>query len=431
MLLMQVRHVNIQLVQKFFLQLIAQGGAAFGALALSIIIGIVGGAEGLGQFAVLMALMGVLQHIACRGQPLLLFRTTAWTDDKYGRATSRDLAVQSVRKVLIPSLVLGMLGSALLGSGVLGRPYPGALVAFPFIFTVVCMLAVLAGYMRGTDRAWASPMLEIGGVSSLAALISTVFLLTPAPHSAHALLAIFGFSAVVMLASVGSVLAREARLPNAAISNANSLKSELEEGQWAIVGIALGSYLIQTGSFLLGAPFLTDEELGLLRAAERFAIFIGFPVLCMVPLLAPRLVLAIRDDNSYVLRSLIIRASITAAILGGFPLIGLLLFPAQLLGLMGEEFVAGENYLRALAILQFAAALVGPLALILTLSGREKTSMYIHLIVFGIGAILIPVLSYAFGKQGFVTALAVAMLVRSLSLGFASGMALIGTGKPA
>lgn len=82
-------------------------------------------------------------------------------------------------------------------------------------------------------------------------------------------------------------------------------------------------------------------------------------------------------------------------------LLPLLIFPERALALMGAEFVAAADYLRIMAFAQFATALLGPLAMILHMTERERESMWINLGTLALALGLVPVFRTALGALGF------------------------------
>lgn len=407
-------------IRRFARTMIAQAISAVGALGLTIIIGVIGGAKELGQFAVLTTLLGVLQIVARRGQNALLARATAWAEHKYDRRISRDLAFYSLRIIIVPSLFVGAAGSAILHLEVIGPPFPGAVIAFPFLLLIAVSLSVLAGYMRGTDRAWLSPLLENGGISLLAAIFLTPGLFFPDSSFELAALTAYGFSGAILLVTFIGKISVEVPLTSPHLGVVTELRGELERGQWAFMGIALGSYLVQAGSFILAAPFLTSEVLGYLRVSERLAAIVGFPALVVAPLMIPKLLPAIRECHSKQIRQIILFATFISVILGAIPSFVLFFFPVEILVLIGEEFAPSTEYLRVMALLQMVSASVTPIAMIITLAGHEKVSMYIHWAILIAAAICIPALSLSYGATGFLIALAVIILMRATLLATAS-----------
>jgi len=68
--------------------------------------------------------------------------------------------------------------------------------------------------------------------------------------------------------------------------------------------------------------------------------------------------------------------------------------------------------LRLMAVAQFLAAVIGPLAMMLTMSGRERVSMWINLGTLALAFVLVPSLSMAHGASGFALAYASIIVTR-------------------
>lgn len=386
----------------------AQGLAALGGVALSTALGRLGGPELLGRFTVVVTLLGALAIVARRGQGVLLTRASAWAASNEGRGAATCLLFFAIKRVVISSIIVGLAGSALLVSGLFGTPYPGAPIAMPLAVFLVAVLAILAGYARGTGRPWLAPLLEIGGVSLLTVVMAVCVTWIWGEPSARQVLELFVI-ALLVLAGAGLVSARRDFSPEV---DATRYRHELVRGEIEFTVIAIGSFLIKSGSFVIAAAFLNDETIGLLRAAERFAVLITLPVLAINPVLVSRLVPAIRGRDMYRERRLVSGAMCAAACTAGPVFLVLLVWPETVLRVMGSDFGAATTYLRILASLHFLLAVLGPLPMQLNMAGGERQSMWIHVLSLLIAIILMPILCTLYGGSGFIMAYGAANLIR-------------------
>lgn len=192
------------------------------------------------------------------------------------------------------------------------------------------------------------------------------------------------------------------------------MNKELHRGQAPFMLIAMASFLIKSGSFLLAAPFLSEADLGLLRASERLALLVSFSVLAINPVIAPRIVRLSRGGDPTGLRRLTGRAVLVSTGIAACVLVPLMIWPDRALALMGAEFAAAVPYLRVMACAQFLAAAIGPLAMMLNMSGRERVSMWINLATLALAAALVPGPSLAYGATGFAMAYAGIISIRTL-----------------
>lgn len=390
----------------------SQGISALGGLALAVLVGRIGGPEQLGMFTVVLGLLGTLGILARRGLGSLLMRAVAWAMHKDGPGAALTLLRLAVRRVLVPSLLLGAAGSALLFSGMFGAPYPGSVFAFPFALLMVTVLSIVAGYARGSARPWLAPLFEMGGISLVTVALLMGMLAALSHPPAVGVIIVF-LIAMLLLTVIAAQLARR-DLPSGTkvLYPTEDQHEELHRGQITFTLIAVASFLVQSGSFLMAAPFLGEADLGLLRAAERLALLVSFSVLAINPVIAPRIVRLARDGDGPGLRRLTTGAMALSGGIAAPVLLVLLIWPERALALMGTEFIAAGDYLRIMALAQFAAALLGPLAMLLNMSGRERVSMWINLGTLALALGLISILCSAYGSLGFAIAYSAVIVIR-------------------
>ncbi|WP_104020266.1 lipopolysaccharide biosynthesis protein [Roseovarius nitratireducens] len=400
----------------------AQVLAAAGGLLLAVVIARTGGPERLGMFTIMLSLLGVLGMIARRGQGSLLTRSVAWAVHEKGARASVSLLLLAVRRIVLSSIVLGLTGSAILSSGILGAPFPGAVHALPVMLFLVTSLALFAAYARGSARPWLAPLFELGGISCLTVLLLMPSLVRGSNLTSTGVMSGFLLSMLVLVLIAGAItranhpVKREMLFPEA------RLREELSRGQVPFTLIALAGFLIQSGSFLLAAPFLNEVEIGLLRGAERLALLVSFCTLVINPMIAPGIVRLSRGGDANTLRRLTFQAMLVSAGIAACVLLPLLSWPERALALLGAEFGTATGYLRIMALAQFAAALLGPLAMILHMTGRERVSMWANLATLAVAAVLVPGLSLTHGAFGFALAYAAIIITR---LGLIGGAILL------
>jgi O-antigen/teichoic acid export membrane protein len=406
-------------MKKILISLCARGCGMLGGVLLSIVVARLTGTEGLGSFAVFLGVIGSLGILARRGQDRLLIRAVAIWDCKAHTGTTIALLFHGISKALIPSILLGVLGSALLASGLVGTAFPTAVGSMPIALPLLTILALISGYTKGRSRAWLAPLFEIGGVSLIAG-IALIVISFYAPISSGSLVmwALIGALLFLLLTAAAMILRDMPNDFHIPILDRDQ-KAELRAGEVDFTLIALATFLTQAGAFLLAAPFLPEADLGLLRAAERLALLVSFSVLAINPVIAPRIVRLSRGGDPIRLRRLTGRAMLASTGIAACVLVPLVIWPGPALALMGPEFTAAVPYLRVMACAQLLAAAIGPLAMMLNMSGRERLSMWINLATLALAAALVPGLSLAYGATGFAVAYAAIILARTLLVIFA------------
>lgn len=404
--------MNFRLMLAVVVTASAHGIASLGGIALAAGLARIGGSELLGRFTVFITLLGFFAVVARRGQSSLMIRAVSWILHTDGKAAALTLLASAIKRIVVPSILLGAVGSIVLWSEVLGRPYPGSVVALPFALLMITALSIVGGYARGSARPWLAPLFEMGGIS-LVTVVLLVVMLAAFKHTPAITVMIAFFAAMLLLVGVAVVLARR-DLPRGTkiLRSTDSQLDELRRGQIHFTLIAVASFMIQSGMFLLAAPFLSETDLGLLRGAERLALVVSFPVLAINPVIAPRIVRLARGGDATGLRRVALRVVVASSGLATCVLLPLLIWPDRALALLGTEFEAAAPYLRLMALTQFLASIIGPLAMVLNMSGREGVSMWINLGTLTLALAIVPLLCLVYGAIGFVVAYAALTMLR-------------------
>lgn len=384
---------------------------AFGGYIFSLIIARAGGPETLGQVTLFISVLGLLSLLAVRGQNMVIMRDTARLAQSHDRRQAQIAVIEGARTLWWSIGLAALAGAALLASGLLGQVPDFSGPIFLVTLPLFAGLSLMAGYVKGLDQSWMSPFFEIGGLSLVAALL--LWLVMPGvaaelPHMSLLLAMGVGVVATVILLRPGG---------NPAPKPLGSPNSDrrLGQGNTAFLITAVATYATQGGVFLLAAPFLSSEDLGLLRGAERLAIMVSFVSLAINPFIAPRIVRQVEAGNRVQLRRLMAKAVGAGAAFGLAPLVLLLSFPVPALTLMGEAFASAKGLLVALACVQYAMLLASPFVMVLAMGGQEKVGMWISLGALGSAVVLIPLGTVVFGLAGFVVSYAVVVLGRTFA----------------
>jgi O-antigen/teichoic acid export membrane protein len=364
------------------------------------------------MFTVMMSLLGALALVAQRGQGALVFRAVAWASHAEGVGAAVTLLKSAIRRVMLPSLALGVFGSVLLFTGVLGEPLPFAIYIMPISLLGIAVLAVLAGYSRGRGRTWLGPLFETGGISLVSTAILLVAFLAWGTLSALGLLVALLLSMSILLLVAGGFVQRDKASVETRHEPSQEQENELLRGQVAFILIGASVYLCQTGSFMVAAPFLSTSDVGLLRMAERIALLVCFPMLAIRPLIAPSMVRLARIGDSVGLKKSTLAGMAASAGLSLPILIILGIFPGFVLGVAGDEFTSAVPILYVMLLAQFIVAGLGPLAGLLHMTNRENASTWINVATLVLALVLFATLTSTNGAMGFAIAYALTNIGR-------------------
>lgn len=377
-----------------------------GSVCLSLIVAQVAGRTGLGQLAVFLSITSLLAIVACRGSAVIIVRVIAATS-LAGRTHCYEPVL---RKAVLNVAGWGLLLSTTVvgGGGIVTgeQPFSTALMAAVVLAVpILAVLMVFAGFLNGAGYTWIAPFFQIGGVSLIAAV-----LLIPMRLSNHVLeveaviyaiviaLLFLGCSAFVLLRSL---------LPKKNQPSQRSLTMKVDSnvdtsGQYYLLFIALSIFLSQAGAFILVAPFLSESELGLARAAERLTQIVGFPLLVIAPFIARSVMDHLTNRSILNTWKVVIKASMVGLLISLVPAIFLGLHGEKAMSWFGVSFTDAVIFLPQLIAAQLLIVVMGPFVVVLNMGGADKPLFYISITILLSTFICYPLAAKFAGLQGFL-----------------------------
>jgi O-antigen/teichoic acid export membrane protein len=173
--------------------------------------------------------------------------------------------------------------------------------------------------------------------------------------------------------------------------------------------------ILQWGSLVIAGFFISAAEMGLLAAAQRTSLLIGFVLITINFIVAPMFASLYKEGEIGKLRNLsrmACRLNIAAAII---PVVICTLFPKFVMALFGEEFVSAAPLLVALSLGQLINVATGSVGFLLLMSGHERTMKYITICSGTISIFLLIILCQSHGVLGAAWAMATGMAIQNLA----------------
>ncbi|AXT73670.1 oligosaccharide flippase family protein [Vibrio sp. dhg] len=173
--------------------------------------------------------------------------------------------------------------------------------------------------------------------------------------------------------------------------------------------------VLQWGSLVIAGFFISASEIGLLAAAQRTSLLIGFVLITINFVVAPMFASLYKEGEMDKLRNLsrmACRMNIAAALI---PVLICTLYPVFVLNFFGEEFVAAAPLLVVLSLGQLVNVATGSVGFLLLMSGHEKTMKYITIGSGTISILLLLVLCHIHGVIGAAWAMAIGMAIQNLA----------------
>lgn len=175
------------------------------------------------------------------------------------------------------------------------------------------------------------------------------------------------------------------------------------------------SNFLQWGSLVIAGFFISTSDLGLLAAAQRTSLLIGFVLITINFIVAPMFASLYKEGAMIKLRNLsrlACRANIGLALI---PVLVCTLFPEFVMQFFGQEFIAAAPLLVALSLGQLVNVATGSVGFLLLMSGHEKVMKYITIVSGIISISLLIILCQLFGVLGAAWAIAIGMAIQNLA----------------
>ncbi|EOX4082113.1 oligosaccharide flippase family protein [Vibrio alginolyticus] len=173
--------------------------------------------------------------------------------------------------------------------------------------------------------------------------------------------------------------------------------------------------VLQWGSLVIAGFFISTAEIGLLAAAQRTSLLIGFVLITINFVVAPMFASLYKERQMLKLQNLsrlACRANVGLAIV---PVIICTLFPEFVMKFFGEEFLAAAPLLVVLSLGQLVNVATGSVGFLLLMSGHERTMKYITISSGTVSICLLVTLCQMFGVIGAAWAMAIGMAIQNLA----------------
>ncbi|MCR9518293.1 oligosaccharide flippase family protein [Vibrio alginolyticus] len=173
--------------------------------------------------------------------------------------------------------------------------------------------------------------------------------------------------------------------------------------------------VLQWGSLVIAGFFISTAELGLLAAAQRTSLLIGFVLITINFVVAPVFASLYKERQMRKLQNLsrlACRANVGLAIV---PVIICTLFPEFVMQLFGGEFLAAAPLLVVLSLGQLVNVATGSVGFLLLMSGHERTMKYITISSGMVSICLLVTLCQMFGVIGAAWAMAIGIAIQNLA----------------
>lgn len=167
-------------------------------------------------------------------------------------------------------------------------------------------------------------------------------------------------------------------------------------------------------SYIVLGVYSTEADVGVLGMAIRVVTLLGFFLMAVNSITAPKIAEMYNKNNHYALENMC-RGASTLLLYATLPFVVIIfLFANRVIGLFGDEFIGYGVVLQVLVIGQLVNIITGPVGILLIMSGNERimrNNLFITMLVCVLlNIILIPV----YGLIGAAVSFSLSMAIQNV-----------------
>ncbi len=383
--------------------------------AFNLMLALVLGVQGTGQFYIGMALISIASPVARFGIDTVAMKRLAVARQSQNAALARGIAVFAFGSTATTSAAISILlflTAPFLGARLFGNPDFVPILRL-FSFGILgCTVASTAGsLLSALSRPIAGqivsaviwPLLTTGWLLAAGGTVAQAALVAVLAMAAAALL---GLALVWRVIGVGPLQGFEVG-PVLAVA-------------WPLFGVEVTYLLLRNLPILALGLVATDTEVGLLGLATQVSALLTVATIAVYAVAAPRLA-RLHEAGDWAGFTRAARAATRdVAVLALPAAAAMLLFPATILGLFGHAFRTGAPLLVVATLGQLTYAIFAQGNTMLAMSGNERWLWSCARVTLGVLVLALALLVPSLGALG--AALAAAAATATMSLGSAVGV---------
>lgn len=390
----------------------------FGAIlsfALSVVLGRMLGANGVGLYFLAFSAVTIAAVIGRVGLDNALLRFTAASVSSDDWVAVKGLYLKSIRFTLIASSFMAILVAVFapwISSVLFDDPNLSALLRLMALAIVpTALFTIIAKMLLGLKRT--GDGIAILSVCAPALCLVGAIVLVPTWGVEGAAIA---YAVSALLTGFIAWWKWHAALPQTAEVEGYFPSEKLLQSSVPLFWVALSQLVIMQSSTVILGIWSTIEDVGIYGAASRIVVLLSFLCLAVTSIASPKFSALYQKGDMQALNTLA-RSSSKLLFLAASPVLAILFFvPDKVMAIFGPEFVSGAMVIFILAAGQLVNIITGPAGNLLMMCGHErlvKNTLVISafLCVF-ISLLLIPEM----GVIGAAIANAVTVAIENLIL---------------
>jgi len=406
-------YVNRSVLQKAFNALFSRGIGLVLQLSLTVILGRLLGAAGMGVFSLYTSWMMMFASFADLGMPNHVLRTVSVQDDRNNRNQAISFTLLVIKTLLISGGVVSLL--VLLFSDYFVAE--DANVDYQYVLAVAAVSAIafmiiriLSEALKGIRQVNLALAAETALLPFAALLMLGVLYLYGWDITAQGYLALH---LVLMIAVTAFMIWMLLRLKTQSQTD-DAVPTLFNRGLLPFWGGGLLNMWFMNMPIILLPQFASTEEIGIYGVAFRLIGLASIILVTLASLFGPKFARDYANNDAEALKQGLKHSQILSMLVFIPMLIVFTLFAEPVLGIFGEEFKAGKEILWILVVGQTINAATGLVGFMMNMIHQEKQEFYIHLTTTIMLTPMIFLLGNLYGVIGVAVAYASALVIKNL-----------------
>lgn len=407
-------------VRRIFLSFIAKGVSSIGSIVLLVILGKTFGPIGVGAFALGQTIALASSILAKKGMTISIIKIVAKENNyRLSERLLSDSLLECLKNCTIILLLLLVFQKEIQDFF--------SVDSLNDIYLYMCLSVIpyslsliLSSVFKGVNKPELACLVENGVISFVTTLISAIIFETFGKELAHVAMSYLISSTIIFFIGYFYLLkylkSSENYNEGDLVSESKwlSVKCEINKTSRSFFFINLSAFLQNVLAVFLCAKILSEYDLGLYKAALQIGTVVAFVLIVMNAVYPSKFAYLYRKGQIKELE-LIASQAATISILLISPIITFaMIYPSQLLGILGDGFEEASLALRMVCVAQLINVATGSVGYLLNMTGNEKVMRNIVLFTNGTGVVLIYLFTTNYGYIGAVAASSICMIMQNI-----------------
>ena len=396
---------HIKAIKSMVPVLASRGVGLILQLGLTVLLGRLLGAAGMGVFSLYTSWMMIFSSIANMGMPNYVLRTVSVLDHKQERSTAVNFTTRVIKSLLMSGGLLTLL--VMVFSTFIDTSGDEIDMQWVFMLSVISAVAfmiikVLAEALKGIRQVNLALVAETALVPLGALMVLGVLYLYNWDITAQGYLVLHLVLLILTTLFMFWMLLRFR--PEMTQTQGSEVPQLMNRSLLSFWGIGLLNMWFMNMPIILLPQFATAEEIGIYSVAFRLIALASIILVTLASLFGPRFARDFANNDAEALKQGLRQSQLLSMLIFIPMLLVFTLFAEPVLGIFGEEFKAGKEILWILVVGQTLNAATGLVGYMMNMIHKEKQEFYIQLV----STVMLMIMIFIFGNEYGVTGVAIA-----------------------